>query len=908
MNEELQQKHRQWLKPFEGNRYRIGITPENIDKRKWLDDYQDSKYDPEINTVEIGKDKVVIEFDTGSKINKGKECTKEQRDRWTDVTAKNLEKDNLFYERFNHQGVSDHIHLNLSRSATKEEKEAIVKYYTPKESHEFLDIALCSEKHPIAAAYCPHWRHGTIKDLVKSSSGNTIDVDDKKYKQIIINNKQDFVIQKSSGITSEIVSKVKISDLAVEHGAIKGKGTDNYHCCFHSPDKNPSLSLNDKKGWFNCFGCGKEGNIVDFLVVAENISKEEAIKKLIERAGITSNNSTRPLVNLDLKEEANDTVDSRIRIKLPKPGKLISNFAQEVADVLNTKNVLFFRNDSREVVEIGKLKNEKEQSYMGFRVVKPNRFITLAERYIIPGSMVVIGTGENAVFEFRPKSMTADLANTVLQSPILEDSLLHINRIFTVPLPIIYKGELTFPKRGYDVRFNSWLPYNSPEITNTKMSLGEAKKIIYEMLKEFVLKSNQDYVNAIAGLITPFLRGLYPKFNCRTPVFFYLANRERAGKDYLAGITGLVYEGVALEEPPICNSEMKWTSDDELRKKILSALLAGRKRLHFVNNKGYLDNAVFEGIITSEKYTDRILGKNESPIFDNEMEFSLSGNVGISFTPDLANRSRFARLFLEIEDANARKFERPDLHKWVLENRELILSAIYALVRNWIEKGSPDGSVSFASFPEWARICGGIMEAAGYDSPCTPDKEVLTLGGDSETMDMKSLFELCYERKPDTPITKYEIRQIIEAEDIFTYFDFTKRSDQTKFGNKINKFAGRVLSDIKMIVKDSSVRSSRQEYIFTKEKVDVDKSQIFEDFNNKDGNVGNLHNLIINDNKINNFIKNDIDRLPTLRKLPNNEENCENNPPNVENEESIEEIYSIEDTKEEEEGDKESQW
>jgi len=896
MNEELQQKHRKWLKQFERNRYRIGITPENIKKIKWLDDYQDSKYNLEINTVEIGKDKAVIEFDTGSKSNKGKECTKEQRDKWTDETAKNLEKDNIFYERFNHQGVSDHIHLNLNRPATKEEKEAIIKYYVPEESWEFLDIALCSEKHPIAAAYCPHWRHGTIKNLVKSSSGNTINVDDKKYKQIIINNKQDFVIQKSTGITAEIVSKVKISDLAVEHGAEKGKGTDNYRCCFHD-DKNPSLSLNDERGWFKCFGCGKEGNIVDFLAEAEHISKEEAVKKLIERAGITSN--TKSFINLDLKKETNSEKDLRVKITLPKPGKLISNFAQEVSNVLKDKNILFFRNDSKEVVEVGKLKNEKEQIYTGFRAVKPGRFITLAERYIVPGNRVAIGKGENVVFEFQPKSMTADLANTVLQSPILEDSLLNINRIFTVPLPIMHNDGLTFPKKGYDIRFQSWLPYNSPEIINPTMSLEEAKKIIYEILKEFVFKTNQDYINAIAGLITPFLRGLYPKFNCRTPVFFYLANRERAGKDYLAGITGIVYEGAALEEPPICNSEHKGNSDDELRKKILAAFLAGRKRLHFVNNKGYLDNSVFEAIITTEKFSDRLLGKNESPIFDNELEISLSGNVGIGFTPDLANRARFAKLFLEIEDANARKFERPNLHKWVLENREIILSAIYALIRNWIEKGKPDGSINFASFPDWARICGGIMEAAGYDSPCTPDKESLNLGGDSETTDMKRLFELCYEKSPDIPLTKGRIRQLIEfEEDIFSYLDPTKRSDQTKFGNKINKFVGRVLSDIKMIVKDSSVRSSRQEYIFTKEKVDIDKSKIFGNFDKKDGNVGNQHNLLTTTNKNNIFNKTNSNTFPTLRTLPNKEEN----------EENMSEINSFDDTEEEETKDKEEQW
>ncbi|MDD5193896.1 MAG: CHC2 zinc finger domain-containing protein [Candidatus Nanoarchaeia archaeon] len=901
MDEELQKKHRQWLKQFERQRFRIGMTESNIAENKWLQDYQDSKYDPGINNIEIGKRKFVIEFDSASKIDVNKECTKEQINKWLNETAENLEKDNTGYERFSHNGVSDHVHGDLNRDATKEEKLSIIKFYTPKESWEFLDKSLCSEKHLIAAAYCPHWKHGTIKTLVKRYSGRPINVDDEKYKPFLEPEyKQETISNFSnSGITAEIVRNVKISDLALQYGARRGKGTTNYHCNFHD-DKNPSLSLDDKRGFFKCHAdsCGKEGNIVDFVAEAEHISKEEAVKRLIEKAGI-SNNENKVVYNLDLQNKNNKEKDTRIKIKLPNKGRLISNFAQEVADVLRNKNILFFRTDSREVVEIGKLKNEYEQTYTGFLYVKPNRFITLAEKYIIPGEFKIIVEGENTITEFKPKSMSAELANTVLQSHILEETLLKIDRIFTFPLPIIYKEELTFPKIGYDERFRSWLPPNSPKISNPSMPLEEAKEIIYEILKEFVLKNKQDYTNAIAGLITPALRGLYPRFNVRTPVFFYTANRERAGKDFLAGITGLVYEGAALEEPPICNTDMKWSSDDELRKKILSALLSGRKRLHFANNKGYLNNAVFEAVITSEKYTDRILGKNESPIFDNELEFSLSGNVGIGFTPDLANRSRFVKLFLAIEDANARNFERPNLHKWVLENRELIISAVYALIRNWFEKGCPSGKLNFASFPEWARICGGIMEAAGYESPCTPDKESILLGGDSETLDMKSLFELCYEKKPDTPLYKGEIRQLIEHEDIFLYLDFSKRSDQTIFGNKINKFVGRVLSDIKMIVKDSSVRSSRQQYIFTKEKEETDKSTIFGYFPKKDGNLGNLHNLLHIDNHTiqNNNEVNSI-TLPTLRRLPNLNEN----------DEDIEEIHSNEDSEEEEIKDKEEQW
>jgi hypothetical protein len=55
---------------------------------------------------------------------------------------------------------------------------------------------------------------------------------------------------------------------------------------------------------------------------------------------------------------------------------------------------------------------------------------------------------------------------------------------------------------------------------------------IFRRYKEFCFKDEQDKINAIAGLLTPYLRGLFKNFNTRTPLFFYMANRERAGKDY----------------------------------------------------------------------------------------------------------------------------------------------------------------------------------------------------------------------------------------------------------------------------------------------------------------------------------------------------------------------------------------
>jgi hypothetical protein len=558
------------------------------------------------------------------------------------------------------------------------------------------------------------------------------------------------------------------------------------------------------------------------------------------------------------KEREAEEERTKPQIHLPVTGKLISEFAGEVASILKKKDILFYRPSSKDILEIARVKEkERDEDYIGFSAIKPERFITLAEQYFTP--VVSVRSGDD--FKEKEKSMSSTIAKILLESSELQNNLKRIKRIFSAPIPIIYKEELTFPKKGYDERFESYTPQNAPDI-DVLMSLDEAKQILNNVYGEFCFQDKQDFANAIAGLLTPFIRGLCQRMNVRTPVFIYIGNRERVGKDYCADITGIVFEGYALQEPPISSGEATGNNNEELRKKILSANISGRKRLHFANNKGYINNAVFEGVITSEKYSDRALGRNEILTFDNEIDFSLSGNVGITFTPDLANRSLMVRLFLDIEDANSRQFENPNLHNWVKENRGLILSALYTLVRNWVEQGCPNGTIPFASFPEWARICGGIMESAGYDNPCVRNKELLAIGGDVETTDMKILFEEVYKESPDTWLTKQEIKEIVQKHDLFSYLDFERKSDQTKFGQKINKFVGRILSDIKLNIQDSSIRASRQRFMFVKERAQFDKSQI--------GNLDNLGNLSIPP------CDKDKDKytigkmLPTLPRLPEN--------------------------------------
>lgn len=515
------------------------------------------------------------------------------------------------------------------------------------------------------------------------------------------------------------------------------------------------------------------------------------------------------------KIDINEVDNGKPKIVLPKDGRLHSKFIEEISGVLKTKKTLFYRVDAKQIVEVLKIKHSKgsDKMFIGFEEVTSNKFITVLEKYVNPGHWIFDKTKID--FIWKEKSINNQMANVALVSSYLRSELLPINRIFTVPIPIVYNGFLVFPRKGYDARFGSWLSFDTP-IIDEKMSLEEAKGIIDKVFCEFCFKSEQDRVNAIASLLTPFLRGLYSDFTIRTPIFFYIANRERCGKDFMAGINGIVYEGVNIEEPAISDGE-KGNSSEEFRKKILSLLINGRKRFHSSNNKGFINNAAFEQFVTSRYHSDRLLGKNETLKFPNEMDFSLSGNMGVTYTPDFGNRCRFIRLFLDIEDANSRKFNNPDLHGWCLENRDKILSALFALVRNWFENGKKDGSLPFSSFYEWAKICGGIMESAGYGNPCVQDKE-MTFGGDEETMEMKALFELAYEKFQDRYVKIFELRELARVNEMFSDIFDEKNGNQEnkKFGMKISKFEGRILSGIKFYPKNQYDKGSQKEVKFQK--------------------------------------------------------------------------------------------
>ncbi len=87
-------------------------------------------------------------------------------------------------------------------------------------------------------------------------------------------------------IIQQIVAKVDFLELVGQYTSLQRVG-DRYRglCPFHQ-EKTPSFYVQPDKRLFYCFGCGKGGNLFQFVMETEHLTFPEAVRKLAEKVGI----------------------------------------------------------------------------------------------------------------------------------------------------------------------------------------------------------------------------------------------------------------------------------------------------------------------------------------------------------------------------------------------------------------------------------------------------------------------------------------------------------------------------------------------------------------------------------------------------------------------------------------------
>ena len=168
----LQEKHKCWLKDYEGKNYSIAL--DEIHKIKWAKEpkiYLNKNWSPEINLIKELSNRIRIEFD-GDEI-KAKKHLEE--------TEKKLKELKIGFIRSTHKGKSDYLWIEFTRNLKDKEKETFLSWIAPNGSE--IDLNFASSKKVFQILYAVHWRHSLHREMpIEYFEGKQIDYDSLKLK------------------------------------------------------------------------------------------------------------------------------------------------------------------------------------------------------------------------------------------------------------------------------------------------------------------------------------------------------------------------------------------------------------------------------------------------------------------------------------------------------------------------------------------------------------------------------------------------------------------------------------------------------------------------------------------------------------------------------------------------------
>lgn len=85
---------------------------------------------------------------------------------------------------------------------------------------------------------------------------------------------------------NQIIETARIEDVVSEFVTLKKRGSNLIGVCPFHKEKTPSFNVNPARNIFKCFGCGKAGDSVRFIMEHEHYSYPEALRYLAKKYGI----------------------------------------------------------------------------------------------------------------------------------------------------------------------------------------------------------------------------------------------------------------------------------------------------------------------------------------------------------------------------------------------------------------------------------------------------------------------------------------------------------------------------------------------------------------------------------------------------------------------------------------------
>src|SRR3982751_426753 len=114
----------------------------------------------------------------------------------------------------------------------------------------------------------------------------------------------------------QITNRIDIIDVISEFVKLKKRGANYLGLCPFHNEKTPSFTVSPSKEIYKCFGCGKSGNTISFIMEHEKYSYVDALRWLANR------------YNVEI-EETFQSNEQRQQLQLADSLYIINAFAQQ---------------------------------------------------------------------------------------------------------------------------------------------------------------------------------------------------------------------------------------------------------------------------------------------------------------------------------------------------------------------------------------------------------------------------------------------------------------------------------------------------------------------------------------------------------------------------------------------------
>jgi hypothetical protein len=455
------------------------------------------------------------------------------------------------------------------------------------------------------------------------------------------------------------------------------------------------------------------------------------------------------------------------RLQIPGDDRLTSWFATDLAKQLRTAGI--FQRDGVAVIQT--------IDRTGLERISPIRFVTWIEDWV---NCYRVKGGEEI-----DRSLSVSDAAKVLNAHQFLDELPIVERYNLIRLPSFDSdGNLNLLPTGFHKPTGTLTVRGSVRYA-LDWSVEQARKYLNNLLAEFPFANlEQSKATVIAAMLTVYgLHLLSP--TCLIPAFIYTANDAGGGK----GLCSM------LATIPVFGSHptgVQPSSEPDMEKLLFSAARAGQQLLVMDNVDRHLASASLESYLTTAHISGRIMGESTFVTYPKKAVVLISGN-NCTVRADMRRRSLFVEFFLEDLQPEHRKIMNPLDEATILNKRESILAALYAMIRAWVTDGKPAPKRVLQGFTEWSQLVPAVLEHTGFGSPIPlPDTNVADQG-------MREAIQLVQALHNYNMVTGLPFREIVEicqssqlfSDKIRSHGELT-RQERTSFSRFLKRYENRI--------------------------------------------------------------------------------------------------------------------